>query len=84
MRADMDAPPLTEEKGQPYASSTRGRMHACGHDGHHGHVATLPATARTCSGQRDLDGTVRFIFQPAVSVLDFATIVDKYALAWQQ
>src|ERR1700736_3909847 len=34
MRADMDALPMTEATGLPYASKTPGRMHACGHDGH--------------------------------------------------
>lgn len=62
IRADMDALPIDEQSGVAYASSTKGVMHACGHDGH---VAIALAAARICAALPDLDGTVHFIFQPA-------------------
>jgi amidohydrolase len=71
LRADMDALPVTEATGLPFASKvtttfrgeTVGVMHACGHDTH---VANLLATATVLSRLRaDLPGTVMFIFQPA-------------------
>ncbi|ABL68302.1 amidohydrolase [Paracoccus denitrificans] len=62
LRADMDALPIHEETGKPYASKVPGVMHACGHDGH---TATLLATAWHLSRDRDFAGTVHFIFQPA-------------------
>lgn len=61
IRADMDALPILEKTGLPYASITSGTMHACGHDGH---VAMALAAARACA-TLDLQGTVHFIFQPA-------------------
>lgn len=65
LRADLDALPITEETGLPYASSANGRapaMHACGHDAH---TAMALAAARTLAGQRgDWHGTAVFIFQP--------------------
>jgi amidohydrolase len=63
LRADMDALPVDEESGAPYASETRGAMHACGHDGH---VAMLlgAATLIACR-QREIAGTIVFCFQPA-------------------
>ena len=62
LRADMDALPMTEFNGFAHASKTPGRMHACGHDGH---VAMLLAAAKRFATQRDFDGTVYLIFQPA-------------------
>ncbi|MDQ3429443.1 MAG: M20 family metallopeptidase [Actinomycetota bacterium] len=63
MRADMDALPITEETGLPFASEVEGKMHACGHDGH---TSMLVGAAHALCGMRDeLNGTVRFIFQPA-------------------
>ncbi len=63
LRADMDALPITEETGLPFASEVDGKMHACGHDGH---TSMLVGAAHALSGMRDsLNGTVRFIFQPA-------------------
>ena len=63
LRADMDALPIQEETGLPFASEVEGRMHACGHDGHTG---MLVGAAHALSGMRDrLGGSVKFIFQPA-------------------
>ena len=63
LRADMDALPIHEETGLDFASGTAGKMHACGHDGH---TSMLVGAAHALSGMRDqLNGTVKFIFQPA-------------------
>ena len=71
LRADMDALPVLEATGLPFASQVRQQyqgeerpvMHACGHDAH---VAILMATAEVLAGLKDeLPGSVKFIFQPA-------------------
>ena len=62
LRADMDALPILEATGLPYASKTPGAMHACGHDGH---TAMLLGAAKYLSETRNFDGTVVVIFQPA-------------------
>lgn len=62
-RADMDALPVQEETGFSFASKTPGVSHACGHDMH---TAMLLGTAKVLSGmQKELQGTVYFIFQHA-------------------
>jgi hippurate hydrolase len=62
LRADMDALPMPEDTGLPFASRVSGRMHACGHDAH---TAMLACAARVLAGQRDaLAGDVLFFFQP--------------------
>jgi amidohydrolase len=66
LRADMDALPVPELTGLPYASKTKGVMHACGHDMH---TAVLLGTASVLSSLKDrLPGTVKFIFQPAEEI----------------
>lgn len=62
LRGDMDALPVTERTGLPYASEIAGAMHACGHDLH---TAMLAGVARILAGrQADLAGNVIFMFQP--------------------
>jgi metal-dependent amidase/aminoacylase/carboxypeptidase family protein len=62
---DMDALALVEQTSLPYVSTTPGRMHACGHDGHDGHTAMLLGAAKVLAENPDFAGTVQLIFQPA-------------------
>src|SRR3989440_4731517 len=62
LRGDMDALPVTEETGLPYASAIPGAMHACGHDLH---TAMLAGAAKLlCARQAEGPGTGIFMFQP--------------------
>lgn len=62
IRADMDALPIEEQTGLPYASRSPGKMHACGHDGH---TTMLLGAAEYLARTRRFSGTVNLIFQPA-------------------
>jgi hippurate hydrolase len=62
LRADMDALPIDEATGLPYASRHAGVMHACGHDGH---TAMLLAAAEHLAARGRFEGTLNLIFQPA-------------------
>jgi amidohydrolase len=65
LRADIDALPLTEATGLPFASTAQSAMHACGHDAH---TAILLGAARALADAPALPGRVRLIFQPAEEV----------------
>ncbi len=65
VRADMDALPINEETGLPYASTEAGKMHACGHDGH---TTMVLGAARHLARTRRFDGTVHLVFQPAEEI----------------
>lgn len=59
-RSDMDALETVEETGLPYQSTVKGRMHACGHDGH---TTTMLAFARYLAEHGEFEGTVLLLFQ---------------------
>ncbi len=62
IRADMDALPIEEKTGLPFASKNKGKMHACGHDAH---MTNGLIAARMLAGIKDkIPGTIVFIFQP--------------------
>ncbi|MGY4814847.1 M20 aminoacylase family protein [Pseudomonas chlororaphis subsp. piscium] len=62
LRADMDALPIQETTGLPWASRVEGKMHACGHDGH---TAMLLAAAWDLAKRRPFRGTLHLFFQPS-------------------
>src|SRR5437868_8194326 len=70
IRADMDALPIHEQTGLPFASKVPGKMHACGHDVH---TVIALGVAATLSEMKDsLKGRIKFIFQPAEETLSGA------------
>ncbi len=75
LRADIDALSITEKTDVPFKSENPGFMHACGHDTH---TSMLLGAAKILSGMKDeLNGTVRFIFQPAEEIAEGAKLVVK-------
>ena len=67
LRADMDALPIEEQNDIPYKSKNKGVMHACGHDVH---TSSLLGVVKILNElKHELEGTVKFIFQPAEELL---------------
>ncbi|WP_242851409.1 M20 family metallopeptidase [Clostridium sp. DMHC 10] len=79
LRADIDALSVTEDTGYSFASENKGYMHACGHDSH---ITMLLGAAKLLSEMKDkLNGTVKFIFQPAEELaLGAKSMIDGGAL----
>jgi amidohydrolase len=83
LRADMDCLPLTESNDFAHKSSTPGRMHACGHDGH---TAVLLGVAQYLAAHREqFGGKVHFLFQPAEEnhggaqlMIEDGVLVDRF------
>ncbi len=67
LRGDMDCLPIQEETGLPFASRNPGRMHACGHDAHT--TMALGAAMILSELREQIDGTVKFLFQPSEELL---------------
>ncbi len=85
-RADMDALPIKEETGLPYASEVDGVMHACGHDIH---TASLVGLAHILARNRDiLSGEVIFVFQPGEEggfggkILTDSGFIEKFGISY--
>ena len=77
LRADMDALPLTETNHFSHASTTPGKMHGCGHDGH---TTMLLAAARYLAETRNFEGTIHLLFQPAEELGAGAPAMQKDGL----
>ncbi|MDR1546468.1 MAG: amidohydrolase [Deltaproteobacteria bacterium] len=79
LRADLDALPVQEATGLPYASETPGVMHACGHDGH---AAILTTAARLLTGCADrLGGSIKFVFEPNEEEVGALAMIEEGVLS---
>lgn len=75
LRADLDALPIEEKTDVPFKSVYEGKMHACGHDGH---TAMLMVAAKIMAKHREeLDGTIKFVFQPNEEDAGAAIIIEE-------
>lgn len=75
LRADMDALPVEEQTGLPFASEHKGLMHACGHDAH---ISMMLTAANILSGMTDsFDGTIKFVFQPNEEIAGAQEMIDE-------
>ncbi|RQD71876.1 MAG: amidohydrolase [Tindallia sp. MSAO_Bac2] len=75
LRADLDALPIEEKADVPFKSEYEGKMHACGHDGH---TAMLMVAAKILAKNRnELDGTIKFVFQPNEEDAGAAIIIEE-------
>jgi hippurate hydrolase len=78
LRADMDALPVAEQTGLPFASKNPGAMHACGHDTH---MSAWIGTARRLAAMKDRwSGTLVMIGQPAEETIEGAKAMLKDGL----
>ena len=77
LRADMDALDILEEHNKPWVSKIPGKMHGCGHDGH---TAMLLGAAKYLNENRNFDGIVHLIFQPAEEGAGGAYLMIKEGL----
>jgi len=78
MRADMDALPVEEQTGLPFASEHTGLMHACGHDAH---MSMMLTAARILTERREsFDGTIKFVFQPNEEIAGAQIMIDDGVL----
>lgn len=86
LRCDIDALPILEESGVPYASEIKGKMHACGHDFHI--TAGLGCAVLLHQNRKALAGTVKIIFQPAeesargAEKITETDLIDDVELIW--